>query len=392
MKSFLSRFADKLDNNYGGRYFSAILHEICLEDNGLIRILFPGISKDLWKDIRNRNFEIIVEYAFSSSIKNASKRRADLALCVDDKPIALLEVKDDDDKLPKNFAQLSDYINFVKKNRDVHFTYLTKHLPPKRDILIVNKNRDNHCRHLLFANVIKQINKIKHPSPAIQLLTSYMKERISMYNPQLNEKALSLLVVKGLSLRHQTGLRRLVSEESIGQIPKIWATLIDNLTDIGSKFYSRHSSFFNTKPSIDFGFETIIDKKVVKDFTNDKDWIWLDRDRKIGGIFYIACSNKFAQKNPDNWLNITYGFYFYFELGNDSIRTYLYSEVAGNKMEFVEKQIFVRQLPKNYETCYRNLMKVLLKAIEESLIKNESMKSNFRKPLENLRKEIKNHQ
>jgi hypothetical protein len=150
MKSFLSRFAHKLDNNYGGRYFAAILREICIEDSSLIRILFPGISNTYWKDIRENNFEIIVEYTFHSFAVIASNRRADLALCIDDKPIALLEVKDDDDKLPKNFAQISDYICFCNKHREIHFTYLTKHIPPKRDIALIKSN-DNRYRHLLFA-------------------------------------------------------------------------------------------------------------------------------------------------------------------------------------------------------------------------------------------------
>jgi hypothetical protein len=128
----------------------------------------------------------------------------------------------------------------------------------------------------------------------------------------------------------------------------------------------------------------MIDKKVVNEFSNDKDWAWLDRKKKRGGAFYIACSNKFAQKNPDNWLFITYGFYFSFKLGDKSISTYLYASVEGHEVEYIEKAIFVKQLPKNDETCYRNLMKLLINAIKESIEKNEKMEAHFRKPLENL--------
>ena len=92
-----------------------------------------SIAHVLWgndKRIKKDFIEIQVEWPFPDR-----QRRADIAI-IDKRikaPIALLEIKYEDEKDQGNLAQLDDYLDYCK-NSDVLFAYLTKNLPPKEEL------------------------------------------------------------------------------------------------------------------------------------------------------------------------------------------------------------------------------------------------------------------
>jgi len=97
-KSFFSRFKDKLNMDYGGRYFALLLREIIKEEPSVNSAVFPSLNKSDQNKIRTSG-EIHVEYPFPGF--NGRKRRADLAILIDGKIEALLEVKYEDEKNKK---------------------------------------------------------------------------------------------------------------------------------------------------------------------------------------------------------------------------------------------------------------------------------------------------
>ena len=214
-----------------------------------------------------------------------------------------------------------------------------------------------------------------------------------MYNSNLREKALKLLLVKGLTLKHQTGLRRLVSEENISQIPEIFSALIGNLRTLGDRFFFEFKKYFNTRPIIDFGFEPEYDyNKVLKDIEKKSKkgskTDFLPREMKLGGNFYISFRCKLAQNNPNRWLNIVSGFSFWLELANKKLSKSLYAEIEGEGLEGAEKESTIVNLPKDANSCYIKLLPLIKDVIEMSIDNNPHMGGHFKRPLSKLGTDI----
>jgi len=181
MQSFLSRFKDKLNADYGGRYVAAVLAEAIQDE--------PRLIEHLWGRIRKPpTYTITTEWCFDGQ---ARRRFADLAILdKDDRPIALLEVKYEDHKSTRNSAQLDDYLKFCRSNKRVSFKCFTKHQLPDVDL-----RRIGRPRQLSYAKLVRALEGDKRlaSSPICNLLCRFFREEGEMFN-QLDQSGLEFFI------------------------------------------------------------------------------------------------------------------------------------------------------------------------------------------------------
>ena len=391
MKSFFSRFKDCLNADYGGRYFTAIIEQGILDNPALLKILFPTVDNNIIKRFESE-CTLRVEYRFPSVTKKSDHRRADLAVLYGGEAIALLEVKYEDEKGKENRYQLTDYLRFAKKDNNLCITYLTQYIPPQKDLEFLKKAGRGNIRHMLYSELYRGINRLNEKGAVARLILEFLEETMGIYKTEINEKALILLVVKGLTLRHQTGFRRLVSDENISDIPDTLSVLIGDLKTLGYRFVSQFGNYFKSRPSITFGFEPefnyrMLLKDIEDEIEEENDTGGLDPKRKLGGEFYIGFNCKLAQKDPDRWLNLTCGFSFEVEVGKPRLNRYQYTWLGGEHLEDCEMSRKIKSIPQE-DVCYQNLLRLIKDVIKESIEKNPSMPSHFKKPLVALRNSI----
>jgi len=295
MKSFFSRFKNRLKLEYSGRYLEIILLEVIKENISILKILFPSININLLRD--SKNLEINIEEIFPSKSNIVNYRRADIVVKYKGKHIALLEIKYEDQPME---YQLDDYLKY-STGENICFTYLTQYLPTKEDKLKLSDHASTY--HLRYMNLYNDIIESSgNNNPVVKLFCQFLKENFMIYNKEIHEAGLWLLMIKGLNLKHSHGLRRKVSSANIKAIPVIWDTLISNVSILGDRFYNDLSEFFNNRFSLDFGFDPYFKLSLLqRDLLNSTEEIeTLRRDRKFGGYFFISSNGKIKQPVSDD--------------------------------------------------------------------------------------------
>lgn len=387
MKSFFSRFKEHLDGDYGGRYLEVILSEVIREDLTILNILFPTLGTDV---IKSKNIEIAIEDTFPSKVR--SHRRADLVVKLNGKHKALLEIKYDDEALE---MQISDYISYAEKNQ-LCFTYLTQYIPPKEDLDTITAKNNSKYSHLLYATLYKKIKKYgKINKPLTSLLINFMEEQFMIYNEELNEDALALLLIKGLRVKHASGFGKKVSEDNVKSIPGLWDTLIDNVMVLGDRLYNDFPNYFNNRFSVDFSFDPEFNLKSLKkeidaSIKNGDDYSVLNRDRKTGGWFWIIAAGKIKQTNKDDFLYLGIGYSFYLDLEKKRLSKHLCCSVFGRGFEIIEKEekIKLQGRLSSENVCYLKYLKLCDKSIKQVLDDNSDLQNSLSVSLSGLRAEI----
>lgn len=387
MKNFFSRFKEHLKDDYGGRYLEVILSEVIKEDISLLKILFPALDKNI---LKSKNIEICIEDIFPSKLRN--HRRADLAVKIKGKHIALLEIKYEDEAQEK---QISDYINYSEKNH-LCFTYLTQYHPSKKDLDVIERKKNGQYIHMLYVDIYNQIKKRGNSNkPVTSLLIDFMKENFMIYSEKIDENALLLLLIKGLYVKHSHGFGRKVSENNIKTIPELWDTLIDNVRILGDRIYNDFPNYFNNRFSIDFAFDPEFDlnllKKDIDGSIKDGDSRdRLEKNRKTGGWFWICSAGKIKQANKDDSLYLSIGYSFYLDLQKRQLSKYLFGSVSGRGFESVEKDRKIKgkgRFPVEND-CYLQLLGLCDESINEALDDNDKLRRSFKASLNGMHDEI----
>jgi len=402
MKSFFTRFKDNLKIDFGGRYFEVILMEVLKEDLSILKIIFPSIDTKLLK--KKNDLEINVEGTFPSKSGEALYRKSDLVVKYKGKYIALLEIKYEDE-LREN--QLEDYIKYAQKN-DIYFAYLTQYLQRKEDVLKLNTLKKSN--HLLYKDLYNSIIKSKKDSnPIVKLFCQFMKENFMIYENEIPEDGLLLLIIKGLSLKHRHGFGRKVSSANIKAIPGIWEVLINNISLIGDKFYNDFSNFFNNRFSLDFGFDphykvSTLNKDIKNAIKAEEEYLSIDRERKVGGDFFLSVYGKVKQANSDNSLYIEFGYWFSVDLEEKELTQDTFASVSVKGKGFAESVYESEQIPNEYHpdstggkkmlkllnesTFYNKTLTLIKNSIERGIDENPDLNSSFNKSLISLKEDI----
>jgi hypothetical protein len=383
MGNFFSRFKNHLNFDYGGRYLEVILCEVIKDDLSLLKVVFPEIEINISK---SKSIDIAIEDLFPSKFR--THRRADLVVKENGIHKALLEIKYKDE--PQEF-QIEDYLKYSKKN-GICFTYLTQYIPKEEDLNLIRNMQSNRYVAMLFSGLFRKIKDRKKNNPVTQLFLNFLEEEFMIYNQEINEDALHLLLIKGLSLKNRSGLGKKVSDANIKSIPPLWDILINNLGILGDRFYNDFRGLFKNRFSYNFGFDPEFSLRLLeKDINNidDEKTVFLKPERKVGGNFWISASGKMKQPCSDDWLYVAIGYSFSVELKKKKYSKFLYSGVFGKGFEDVvlEKKINRLGLPEE-NVCYKELLKLCRECVDQVLHDNKTLCGTFINTLTDLKKQI----
>lgn len=255
--------------------------------------------------------------------------------------------------------------------------------------------------HLLYQELYGLIIKTKgYDNPIVKLFCEFLEENYIVYNNKIPKDAFILLLVKGLALKHAHGFDRKQSATNIKTIPEIWETLINNMSLIGDRFYNEFSSFFNNRLIIDFGFEPYFSlTKLARDMNSfqkdNDDEEPLNRNIKVGGSFHIVNRGKIKQKEPNDWLYMDFGYWFYLDVKEKCLSMSIYARIEGNglvpvecsdELETTNREEMLDLHDEN--SLYYDFLTLILKSINETFTDNLKMKSSFKRSLSSLQKKI----
>jgi hypothetical protein len=221
-----------LNQNYGGRYVSAVLRELFLSDPKIASRLFE-------KSISFKTAELEVSLRrYWPHLKR--ERRADLALFDEQgRIVGLVEVKYEDQKNDRNHAQLSDYIKFSKSyhaNPGVPVIVLTKSpLPASETSLIERNSKIVSC--ISYGDIVRRLQDQDFKSAVPSMVIEYFKEEAFMFNP-IDADALELLMINALNIRYGHGRGRKYTHSNVINAPRALESLITNTEIIGDRIHS----------------------------------------------------------------------------------------------------------------------------------------------------------
>jgi hypothetical protein len=370
-KSFFSRFKDKLNKDYGGRFVSLLLKEIMNEEPKVASVVFPSLKK---YTVIGTSFDIQEEYRFPGRM-HKTERRADLAILNHKTPIALLEVKYEDEKQSTNAAQLDDYLEFCSKE-NIPFTYLTQYLPLQSDAdKIEAKNikmgKTDLFKHFLYSQLYKKLEKIDH-NHAVIMFREFLKTEGNVFDKNIDEDVLQLFLSRCIFPSHQSGLGVLNSDERIHKTPEVLSILINNTASLAEVFFEKIGKKHNCKRKPSVGF--VVNQK---------------QDGSEGNVSteaYNVLSYRYKNKNYP--FRIVFGFRFNL-IKNKGVSKYIYANVYKGSYFYFDSSPKCRH--NNTDTdvvCFKKIIRTLDKAIDNFLEEQKDINSSFKRELRDIKEQI----
>lgn len=313
MKSFFTRFKNKFETDFGGRYLAIVLREVIIDDHKILKILFPKL--DL-KIIKGENLEEIIriEYQFNSAIRK-KKRRADLAVIVNKNPLALLEIKYRDEKEDHNEAQLEDYIAYIK-NKNISFTYLTQYLPPREHLKLLPKAE--HIKHMLYSELYNKIEK--RNNSVTYLFSKFLEETTGMYEGKMKEKEKQLhyFLNRAFNLERKGTGGALNTATNVDSASEILSILFTNLRLVGEHYWIHFNEIVNQHPRVDYYLNPYFNTSKLKKFVSKlppktKAYIDIPAANIDFGDLAVYCSSKIPVNKPQKNLYLYFGNSFFIE-------------------------------------------------------------------------------
>jgi hypothetical protein len=360
----------------------------------IIKILFPSLDKNI---LKSKYTNIDVENVFPS--KYQAHRRADLVVTHNGKHKALLEIKYKDKSGP---YQISDYLDYSEKN-NLCFTYLTQYNPSEDDLNEINTRKNKNYSYISYNTLYEEVKKSSKPNkPLTKLFIKFMEEEYMVYNEELNENALKLLMLKGLYVKHSHGFSRIVSNDNFKSISSLWDTLINNVGILGGRFYNDFYTYFNKSFSLDFAFDPEFNYKTLKKdidcylkendrcSKNREHYETLNRNRKTGGSFWIA-SVGIIKLNNKHKLTLYIGYLFYIDLNdkeNKKVFKELYCEIWNKNEQVAYNYKSINSKKGKFpseNTCHHQLLILFENSINAILKKQDIADISLNKLLKNIK-------
>jgi hypothetical protein len=250
-RGFFRSIRSYFRQQYTGRYFSVILAELArFEPQAFAKIILAAgikLPKTHLQSLRTGEFTINLEWWFPGK-----KRRADLALYLSpEKPILLLEIKDEDGRPPNanRVAQLNDYVRFVElKKREAlepedctHFLLLSRYIPTDDDARVLQKAKAKklpvgELRHGQILNILAGSG-----NTITRMVLEYLED-VGMTYRQVNlkqdRKPLMYMATRLLGCPSQFG--RTSGAPSIEALPKLMEIFFGNLAVLGDWVRSKN--------------------------------------------------------------------------------------------------------------------------------------------------------
>lgn len=363
-----------LNQDYGGRYVSAVLRELFLAEPGIASLLFG-------KSICPKNVELEVSLRrYWPHLRR--ERRADLALLDErGRVIGLVEVKYEDQKNDRNHAQLTDYIKFSKSyhpNPGVPIIVVTKSPLPAPESRFIQRN-SKIARCISYGDIVRRLRERDFKSAVPSMVIDYFKEEAFMFNP-IENGALELLMINALNIRYDHGRGRKYTHFNVINAPRALESLITNTGIIGDKVHS-YMDGQRARPISRFRFVTQIAPKKIelakKDLSEYKEILASRISAGVLNVFY-----PYHLYDGGTWRGI---FEFGFSINMDvdrkeALKTYIYSSVWFKEDDCYEesKKVNLRKLKE--DDALRIVVDVSRKALQH-MFKKRPLGRDVRKRL-----------
>jgi hypothetical protein len=358
----------------------------------------------------NRPYRAVTEYCYNSD----SSSRADLVLLEPnaDEVAALMEIKYEDEKTPSIFRQTLAYSEWARKN-GVPFLLLTKDPPtPKVQALLFGP-----CTYMSYAALyregqqfFKAGEKKARSYPIIRMLGDFLREETPVFNnSDFDKKILQLLLVRGLGLRHKTGLGKLNSRDNMQEAINSLDRLVENIGVLADRFHQNHRRILGNRPIVSFTFMPYIDysaafKTITRELKNntgedvkktstlmqhlrsDYTDIPLEPEIKTGGCLSIEASYSLGKVQGKG-----IGFYHAIELELDLTGPALSLSVSAASWGQKGKDYKCKKLPLGLLTKEDNLFNALtavtLKSLSATVVSKDALGCKKFEAMEQLLKD-----
>jgi hypothetical protein len=377
-----SKFKDHIDEDLGGRYMAFLIEQLIHDEPRVINAIFPSVSL---RDVDQCTTQ--VEFSFPG--KNRRRRRADLAIHhARHGLVALAEIKEDDHKNSGNGAQLEDYLAFLAqhRHRPPEFSLITKHQPPDELLATIRAvaQRGYAARHLRYQDLYFGLEAAK--SETARLFRTFLKENGVIYDTQIDEAALTLLMMQALKPMSHHGWGRLRTAENTAQVPVVMTKLLGNADVLAAEFYSAFRKFFGNRFTTDFSFAPYYDLDLVHRHLQRKKSNGLDEiapKYSVGGYFDVGAQGKFC-KVGKGWLYAWIGYSFDLDIDSDEkkLACRLLAKVYGKGITTTEAFSKYRAIP-SQENAQRALQRLLGQATEK-VLSTTTLSSSFKNRLTSL--------
>jgi hypothetical protein len=249
-----------------GRYLCAVLAEAINRE--------PSFTKLIWGEDFGKSIRAVTEFPYLST----GQRKADLAIIrqLDGEPVALAEIKYEDEQGSNAPGELTSYLTYVETHK-IHFAYITKNLPPQKQLELFGDQGNLKVAHRLYSDMGERLATwlSNHPSSTLgPMLADYFRDEGFMWNRQIDLKALKILIIKGARLPHSHGNGKMVTEDRMTEgVPGVMTSLLHNAGLLGRALRDEidpTKKLISTYPSIDFSFEPTYSAKALAKIIKSK--------------------------------------------------------------------------------------------------------------------------
>ncbi len=357
-KTFFTRIQKMFGASYGGRYLGLVLRELLREDPQVAQALWPGLRV---AGVPQRE----VNYLSRSTRSGTSRRFADLALQSRDggKLLALLEIKYDDEKAPKNHDQLGDYVRFAERE-GICFTYLTKLTPPAADQRqLQNPRRDSTIMTLSFNTLNRALDSMSSKgTPMVRLVRDYLEELAPTFDANTDKRALMLLMIRSFGLSHNHGYGAHLNSRPriVVEVPETLQRLLRNVS-LGADWLREQlpATHFKRGATI----EWFVDPEIKPGRKLDeeiREWRWVPRNYRRGGDMYFSALFKLSARG-NHYLEIGLHYRLSHEKGLTSA---VYASVSPREAELKERPM---PLGATFDMVTERIRTVAAEAVRDAL-------------------------
>jgi hypothetical protein len=395
--NIFSRIKGQLNQDFGGRYLGVLLEQVIFDAPKFAKVLFPVIPREVLKSLKNGTATAIAEFEFLG--KGGKRRRADLAIVSDKRIIALVEIKYEDHKAPKNFAQIKDYLFNANGAGKPYFTYLTQHAPPKTDMLLIEtaRKKSNRIRHLYFRDLHREGRSFT--DPVVRWLCDFLGEEHLVFRGEFKDNALialKLLLTRGFHVKHAHGLgRKLSSFSNTMTAVELFSGFLGNAMALADWFHELSRDHFGNRFVPKFAFDPEFKMKSLKQTVaknQAEETIFLERKAREGGEFWIQATGTVKGGAGGNWLYVSIGYWFTVSLTTKKVQSGIYAEIEGRGI--VDNHENLRSFPLNnrLKLTERKAQRIVLRSINAAIklaLSDTALPQHARNRLDKLADHVK---
>jgi hypothetical protein len=270
MSGLLYNIQEYFKASYSGRYIAYVLAELFK----LSPQKFAGMARHFGLNYTYQRDHQAIANSWHFPGKS-QLRFADLAV-VDSglKPLVLIEIKDADIGNKTNEAQLGDYLDYIKRHRNVEFVFLSRSLLPEgyqKRLRAVGK------RSCVYQKLFSDMNRpLQGADPFASLLREYLEDIEVLYHHRRPDSRTSQYVTECIL---GVGGRR-VGDKSVAEFFRV---VFDNLVPLGLWIRAANIDYFKR------GFK----RKLLVSPQHDIDGLVKSKGKRLERLIksqYVSCS------------------------------------------------------------------------------------------------------